>query len=347
MTASDGEQWRISTVRLRLGLRLEVGTPVSAITAPETRLRNIVIGSGLLGMLIVFIGTLVTTRLALRPLNELSAAAAAVKGTTDLKTRVHDPGQPPEVGRLARELDHMLERLEEAVEAREAALLSARRFAADAGHELRAPLQSVRANLDIARSANATLEQRQRALEDAEVQCERLNRLVDGLQTLARGESDITGPAREVDVGDIADATVYATRTRHPGISIETDLPSSGPVVKGDPDGLWRALENLLENAARHGRDGGHVRVSVAGCDPGRAKIVVEDDGPGIPEHERTRVVARFARGSGTTAAGSGLGLAIVEAEARRHGGALTLSRSPLGGLLAELVVGDHPDELN
>ena len=232
----------------------------------------------------------------------------------------------------------MLRRLEEAVAAREAALLAARRFAADAGHELRTPLQSVRANLDIASSDGANAEQRRLALETAALQSERLNRLVDGLQTLARGESGLVAPAADVDLGDIADGAVFAARTRHPELVIDSDLPASGPVVQGDADGLWRVVENLLENAARHGRPGGHVRLRVAANGAG-AEIMVEDDGPGIPSTERERVIRRFARGRGATAGGSGLGLAIVDAEARRHGGTLTLSASELGGLLALVTI--------
>jgi signal transduction histidine kinase len=101
---------------------------------------------------------------------------------------------------------------------------------------------------------------------------------------------------------------------------------------------LWRVIENLLENAARHGRPAGHALLRVA-SNGGGAEIVVEDDGPGIPPAERERVTGRFARGRGATAAGSGLGLAIVDAEARRHGGGLTLSDSLLGGLMARVTI--------
>jgi signal transduction histidine kinase len=239
---------------------------------------------------------------------------------------------------VADELDGMLSRLDDALAARETALLAARRFAADAGHELRTPLQSVRANLDIAGREDANADQRRHALETAALQSDRLGRLVDGLQTLARGESGLIAPTADVDLGDIADGAVFAARTRHPEMVIDSALPPSGPMVQGDADGLWRVIENLLENAARHGRPAGHVRLRVTAVQGG-AEIVVEDDGPGIPIAERERVIHRFARGRGAAAAGSGLGLAIVDAEARRHGGALSLSSSELGGLLARVTI--------
>ncbi|MGO9900907.1 MAG: sensor histidine kinase [Solirubrobacteraceae bacterium] len=333
-----GKLWRLVVVRTPIGVILEVGALAQTINARAARLRTVVIWTGVVGLLVALLGTVITSRVALRPLTALARKAAGVKGTNDLEVRLQAPRQPREVAVLAEELDRMLSRLEEAVAAREAALIAARRFAADAGHELRTPLQSVRANLDIAGSNGANAEQRRLALETAASQSERLNRLVDGLQTLARGETGIVAPAADVDLGDVADGAVFAARTRHPELVIDSDLPAAGPVVHGDADGLWRVVENLLENAARHGRPGGHVRLRVA-ADGAGAEIVVEDDGPGIPFAERERVVRRFARGRGATAAGSGLGLAIVEAEARRHGGALTLSTSELGGLLALVTI--------
>jgi two-component system, OmpR family, sensor histidine kinase PrrB len=335
-----GKPWRLFVVRSPVGVTVEVGALAQSISTRAAHLRTVVIWTGAAGLLVALLGTLITTTLALRPLTTLARKAAGVMGTDDLEVRLQVPGQPREVAVLAEELDGMLDRLEDAVAARDAALLAARRFAADAGHELRTPLQSVRANLDIASSDGANDQQRRLALDTAASQSERLNRLVDGLQTLARGESGFATPAAEVDLGDIADAAVFAAATRHPDLAIESDLPASGPVVQGDADGLWRVVENLLENAARHGRPGGRVRLRVAANGAG-AEIVVEDDGPGIPFAERERVIRRFARGRGTTAAGSGLGLAIVDAEARRHRGALTLSASELGGLLARVTIPD------
>jgi two-component system, OmpR family, sensor histidine kinase PrrB len=337
--SAAGKLWRLMVVHTPIGVTVEAAALDHSISARAARLRTIVIWTGAVGLLLVLVGTVITSRVALRPLRELARKAGRVQGTDDLGANLRVPGQPREVAALAEELDLMLSRVEEAVAARESALLAARRFAADAGHELRTPLQSVRANLDIASTDEANAEQRRLALETAARQSDRLSRLVDGLQTLARGESGLVAAAADVDLGDIADAAVFAARTRHPEVAIDSHLPASGPVVHGDADGLWRVVENLLENAARHGRPGGHVRLRVS-ANGTRAEILVEDDGPGIPAAERERVVGRFARGPGATAAGSGLGLAIVEAEARRHGGTLTLSSSELGGLLARVTVG-------
>jgi signal transduction histidine kinase len=336
-TTIAGAHWRSAVVSGPAGLLIEVGAQ-ERISARAASLRTTVFWTTAAGLVIALVATLLMTRLALRPLQLLRREAARISDAEDLGVRVQQPGQPTEVAALAGELDEMLARLESAIAAREQALVAARRFAADAGHELRTPLQSIRSNLDIARFPDASPDERQLALEVATTQSERMNRLVDGLQSLARGEAGLDRSGSQVDLGDIADSAVYVTRTRHPDLSIEVDLPESGPTVIGDGDGLWRVIENLLENAARHGRPGGHITMQVTPLNGG-AEIVVDDDGPGIPPAERERVMRRFQRGPGATAAGSGLGLAIVEAEANRHGGKLSLGASELGGLRARVSI--------
>jgi two-component system sensor histidine kinase PrrB len=336
-TAIAGTHWRSAVINGPAGLLIEVGAP-EQISARAAKLRTTVIWTTIAGLAIALVATLLVTRRALRPLKVLRRKAAHISDVEDLGTRVQQPGQPSEVAALAGELDGMLARLDSAVAAREQALVAARRFAADAGHELRTPLQTIRSNLDIARSPDASQDEQKLALEVATRQSERMNRLVDGLQSLARGEAGLVQSGTEVDLGDIADSAAYVTRTRHPELSIDVDLPESGPTVTGDGDGLWRVIENLLENAARHGRPGGHITMQVASLNGG-AEILVDDDGPGIPPAERQRVMRRFQRGPGATAAGSGLGLAIVEAEANRHGGRLSLDTSRLGGLRARVSI--------
>ena len=332
-----GHQWRSAVVSGPAGLLIEAAAP-ERISARAASLRTTVIWTTLAGLAIALVATLLVTRRALRPLKVLARKTARISDAEDLGVRVQAPGQPREVAALAGELDGMLARLDNTIAAREQALLAARRFAADAGHELRTPLQSIRSNLDIARSSDASPDEQQFALAVATQQSERMNRLVDGLQSLARGEAGLVKCGAQVDLGDIADSAVYVTRTRHPDLSIDVDLPESGPTVLGDGDGLWRVIENLLENAARHGRPGGHITMQVAPLNGG-AEILVDDDGPGIPPAERERVMRRFQRGPGATAAGSGLGLAIVEAEAHRHGGRLSLGTSELGGLHARVSI--------
>ncbi|MDP4672046.1 MAG: sensor histidine kinase [Solirubrobacteraceae bacterium] len=98
-------------------------------------------------------------------------------------------------------------------------------------------------------------------------------------------------------------------------------------------------LDNLLDNAALHGRPDGAIEVVIELTTSGDAVIEVNDDGPGIAEDQRASVLERFVRGDGARGAGTGLGLAIAAAQATRYGGSLTLGASPLGGLEVRVVI--------
>ncbi|MBI5105874.1 MAG: HAMP domain-containing histidine kinase [Solirubrobacterales bacterium] len=216
-------------------------------------------------------------------------------------------------------------RLEEAGLQRETALQAARTFAADAGHELRTPLTSLAANLRAARDDPA-------ALAAGERDAARLGALVEQLQALARGEAGAPARPEPVDLGELGDSAVAALRTRHPEVAVTLEAPGEGPVLQGDAEGLRIMVDNLLENAARHGA--GAVRLTVR-----EGELLVDDDGPGIPAAEREAVQRRFVRGSTAQGNGTGLGLAIAGAQAERHGGALALGDSPLGGLRARVTL--------
>ena len=130
-------------------------------------------------------------------------------------------------------------------------------------------------------------------------------------------------------------ALVVKAAIRHPDATITFEGPEAVGIA-GWSDGLRLLIDNLLDNAVRHGRP--DVRVAVVlTVDDGTARLVVDDDGPGIPAAERQRVFERFVRGSGTRAPGSGLGLALVAQQAAVHGGSARIDASPLGG--ARVVV--------
>ncbi len=327
-----GERWRVETIALGDRARLEVAAPLRPIERRAARLRQLVGGTLLAALAAAGLLARWLARVALRPLADLRGTAAYVRDTGDLGARVSRDGAPEEVAALAGDLDAMLTRLERAGGEREAALHAARRFAADAGHELRAPLTSLRANLSLAADGRAVDGDRTSAVHAAAEDSDRMGRLVDGLQALARGEAGLAA-SHAVDLGELADQAVAAARTRHPHLEIELRVPEAGPCVDGDRDGLRRILDNLLENAAGHGRPEGRVVVQADAADGGAAVLTVDDDGPGIPAGERDRVLERFTRGSTPRAAGTGLGLAIVAAEAARHGGSIALEDAALGGL--------------
>jgi two-component system, OmpR family, sensor histidine kinase PrrB len=267
---------------------------------------------------------------ALRPLAALRATAERVASTRDLATRLPQGKGPEEVESLAGSLNAMLARLQQSTAQTEATLEASRRFAAEAGHELRTPLTSMNMNLEVlSRSPRLAPEERQ-IMADVQREQGRLLALIEGLQRLARGDAAEAVPREVLNLADVVDASVANARARHPGATITLTSPDE-VTLEGWPDGLRLLVDNLLDNALRHGRTDGHVAVALAQAD-GATTLTVDDDGPGIPTDERQAVFARFARGRGTRAPGSGLGLALVAQQAAVHGGAAHVDEGPLGG---------------
>jgi signal transduction histidine kinase len=225
----------------------------------------------------------------------------------------------------------MLARLGRSAADRERALAATRRFASDAGHELRTPLTSVQATLStLERHPDLPPERRAEMLGDALAEQRRIVDLLDGLQALARGD---VGPLEltEVDLGEVVDAAATAAAERHPALRLSAELPDGPVAVSGWEPGLRLLADNLVENAARHGRPDGRVRVTLRDEARG-ALLVVDDDGPGVPEADRARIFEPFARLQSTNGEGSGLGLALVEQQVRHHGARIEVTDSPLGG---------------
>jgi signal transduction histidine kinase len=193
----------------------------------------------------------------------------------------------------------------------------------------------MRANLDVlARSPHLSDDER-RIMADVTREQHRLLALLDGLQRLARGDASGAVPRERLDLADIVDAAVTNAATRYPDATITFDGPDDVP-ISGWSDGLRLLIDNLLDNAVRHGRPDVRVAVTLAVRD-GAARLFVDDDGPGVPAGERREVFGRFVRGSGARAPGSGLGLALVAQQAAVHGGHVRIDDAPLGG--ARVVV--------
>ena len=288
-------------------------------------------------LLVAAAGVWLAADLVLRPLRRLRAAAAGIETEGDLERSVPVRG-PAELRALAGSFNAMLGRLARSAEDRNRALDATRRFAADAGHELRTPLTSVQATLSaIARHPDMPAAQRGDLARDALAEQRRLVELLDSLQALARGDAAPLERA-DVDLAEVVDASVGAVAARHPGTTLTADAPDEAVAYRGWEPGLRILVANLVENAARHGRADGRVRVTLRPAVNGRGpSIDVEDDGPGIPEAERERVFEPFHRvdgAGGADHAGSGLGLALVAQQARLHDAEITVGDSTLGGAL-------------
>jgi signal transduction histidine kinase len=259
---------------------------------------------------------------ALAPLEGMIRTASRVADSGDLTQRVPDGSARSELGRLSGAFNRMLERLQ-GFRAREAS------FVRYASHELRTPLTAMHAQLDAERQGWVTPNE---ALETARDQVERMTRLSGALLVLAREGRTETVP---LDLARLARET--ATRR---GASY------AGPQklgYRGNPELLERALENLLDNAAKYAPGAG---VSVRLEQRAQAlHLSVEDDGPGLPADALERVREAFYRAPGTRASGSGLGLAVVEHVAEAHGGTLELENIVPHGLRAVLRLSLEPSE--
>jgi len=215
--------------------------------------------------------------------------------------------------------------------ARLAALQS--EFVANVSHELRTPIAGMRLmteTLELDRAGSP--EQRQQVLERLRAEIDRLDELVDRILRWRRLEASAAPlDARRLDVATLVDevAARFVDRGNH-AVGLHVSVQPPLPPVNGDPDALADAIANLVDNALKFGGDGGPVEL-VARQRAGEVLIEVRDEGPGIPEHERGRIVERFYRAAlhRRSRQGTGLGLAIVDGVVRAHGGSLEIDSEP------------------
>lgn len=268
---------------------------------------------------------------ALRPVDTLRAQAAAITAS-DLSRRLDVPATHDELGRLARTLNDLLDRLD-------AATRQQRQFIADAAHELRSPLSSLLTQLEVAVRHPDTAQWPTLAPDLVE-ESERLSRLIDDLVQLARLDARPRLRRRPVDLDEIVFAEVRRARQYSP-VAIDERAVSAAR-VHGDADALARVVRNLLDNATRYATSRIDIQLAVT---DGVAHLVIADDGPGIPAPDRQRVFGRFTRlddARARDAGGSGLGLAIVrDIVAAHHGTARIQDNAPGVRLLVHLPASD------
>jgi len=337
VNTENSGQWRLLATDVD-GERIVTGTSLEPTRARVRDLTERGLIVGLIGLVLAAFVAWLTATLATGSLRRLRKSADRVSGTDDLDLRVPEPPTPIEVASLAQGINNMLERLEDSYDETAQARDSARRFAAEAGHEMRTPLTALGTNIDLLALPGA-LEKPESADLITHIREEhvRLVRLLNSLQALARGEAAADLPREKIDLADIAGAAVMAVGSGNRTFDLSVDAPEDGVPYTGQPEGLRRMCENLLENAVRHGKPNGKAVMSVT-PDPSGTGVTLacDDDGPGIPADEREIVKGRFERGSAATGNGSGLGLALVEQQAILHGGHIIITDSALGGARVE-----------
>ena len=317
---------------------VELARPLNGTDSILSSLRLVFALLVLGGMgLAVVLGRMASRRV-LAPLGEVAEAAQHIGETDDLtaRLRVH---ADDEVGQLAIRFNAMLDRLEASREELDESMRAQRQLVADASHELRTPVTSLRTNIEVL-LAGGELEpdDRRRLLADVVEQSEELSLLVGDLIELARG--DQPGPETDdVRLDGVAAESLARARRNAPGIRFEATLVPT--LVDGVPERLGRAINNLLDNASRHSPPDGVIELRV---DPGGVRV--RDHGSGVDEEDLPYVFDRFYRGRNSRGRqGSGLGLAIVRQVTEQHGGTVSVANAPDGGAIFTLSLpGIHAD---
>ncbi|MHB8694079.1 MAG: sensor histidine kinase [Solirubrobacteraceae bacterium] len=287
------------------------------------------------------LGRLAATRV-LAPLAEVTRTAEVIGETDDLSRRLNVHADD-EVGQLAVQFNAMLETLQHSRSELDASVTAQRQLIADASHELRTPVTSLRTNIEVLLvSDHLDPEDRRQLLGDVVEQSDELTALVNDLIELARG--DLRTDAKEdLRLDKIVEESVARSRRNAPDVIVRASLE---PVaIEGVAERLHRVINNLLDNAARHSPPGGVIDVKV-----NREGIVVRDHGTGIDEQDLPYLFDRFYRGANSRASqGSGLGLAIVKQVTEQHGGTVSAENAPDGGAIftiklpvADTVESDH-----
>jgi two-component system, OmpR family, sensor histidine kinase MprB len=319
---------------------VQLARPLNSIDSLLGRLRLILLAVCLGGVALAALLARLVTRRVTAPLRTVTDAVDHIAETHDLARRIA-VSSDDEVGRLAKGFNGMLDRLSESRAALAGSVTAQRQLVADASHELRTPITSLRTNLEVLiEEEREPLDPpaRARLLADLVDQTEELSALVADVIELARGDVEPT-VVEDVRLDEVAAAAVEHARRHHRDIVFE--LRSAPVVIDGARDRLGRAIGNVIENAAKHSHAGQIVEVTVD--DEG---VSVRDHGPGIAAEDRPNLFDRFYRGSTSRGLpGTGLGLAIVRQVTEAHGGAVEVVDPEGGGAEFRLRLPARPLE--
>ena len=258
---------------------------------------------------------------ALRPLRSVAVAAEEIGRERDFTRRLPAPASRDEVAIFAASFNGMLDRLQESFDAQ-------RRFVADASHELRTPLTTIQGNAGLLAARAVPDDVRHAAAADIAAESARMARLVDRLLTLARADAGLELDRAPVDLAAVVTEVCRQAEATHAGKALE--VSAAAATVTGDDDSLRQLLWILLDNAFRYARTAVEVDLH---AEDGWARLVVADDGPGIPDGARDRIFDRFVRLDASRAGDhAGLGLSIARWIVTRHGGRIVAGTASRGG---------------
>ena len=262
----------------------------------------------------------------IKPLSRLGSETNQLRNTNDLSSRVHKGSGPPEVEKLADEINNMISRIQKSNDITEQSLEHSRSFASNVGHELRTPLTSIKMNLELLeKHENIELEERRIILKDVLNKHNELLQTFESLKFLAMGDLSQKEAYEEIDLLNLIHSAI-SDPSLQPEIKIKIDAPEPPPLVIGWREGLILLFRNLIDNSKTHGKVQNqnlniHLTISVS---KNWLTVTVEDDGKGISEVDLESVTDRFVKGKNSP--GSGLGLSLVKQQAESHGGKLKIT---------------------
>jgi two-component system sensor histidine kinase MprB len=332
----QGTHLRVITIPLRGRGALQIGRSLVSVDQTLSRLRLVLVILVIGGIaLAAALGRLLSRRV-IAPITALTQATEHIEATGDLGRRVHTD-RSDEVGRLASRFNAMLDRVQLTHDALEESTASQRQLVADASHELRTPVAGLRTNIEVLLASRQADDDSKALLADLVQQTDELSSVVSDLIELARGDQP-PDHVVELDLGAIADEALARAARHAPRLHFVAQV-EPWPML-GSPERLGRAVNNLLDNAAKFSPEGSTVELRVGG-----GELSVRDHGLGVPAEELPHIFDRFFRArSASQLQGSGLGLAIVKQAVEAHGGTVQALAGEGGGLVVRMrFPGDGP----
>ena len=323
-------RYRVIGIPQADGGTLVAGIPLADVDYAVRTARSVVLVAGILAVAATGVIVWVTVRRGLRPIDEMIGSAERIAGG-EMSERAPVPRPRSEVGHLARALNVMLDRIEEALAARTASEARTRRFAADASHELRTPLTSIRGYAELYRQGARSPEDVERSMTRIEHEAVRMGHLVEDLLLLARLDQGRPLEREPVDLTTVVLDAVAAAGAVEPDRPITVDVGEGPAEVHGDAGRLRQVVDNLLANVREHTPPRTPARVGVTAGEAG-VTVVVADDGPGMTEDEAAHAFDRFWQAGGDASGagrGAGLGLSIVSEIVAAHRGTIRLDAAP------------------
>jgi two-component system OmpR family sensor kinase len=312
------------------------GLPIDSVQATIDRLIWLGVAGSMAILIVLGIVGWWVVHLGIRPVKKMTETATRIAGG-DLSVRVPELAAGTESGDLAVALNQMLGRIETALDERSRSEERLRRFVADASHELRTPVTSIRGYAELYRLGGLDDPD---ALTDAmrrtEQEAARMGRLINDMLALARLDEHRCAARQPVDLSQLVRDAAADASASAPERTIAVDAPNA-IVVIGDDDQLRQVVANVVSNALVHTDSSVHLRSS---SDGSRAVVEVIDQGHGMPPEIVERVTERFFRADQSRSrqsGGSGLGLAIVDAVVAAHGGAIDIISVPDHGTTVRL----------